>query len=458
MQFDCVVRNGTVVFPDEGEKRLDIGIKDGKITSILQRGEKVDAKSEIDATGKHVFPGLIDAHMHFGIAGSPDEYATETAAAAQGGFTSVVGYLLNSVPYSESFPKQKATGESQSHIDFAFHFGMAKEEHLAEVPLYIEEFGVTSFKYFTNFKGDEGLYLGLTGADEGYMLDLMQAVSRYPQAVLSIHPENIEIVRRTRGKLQREGKDSLRAWSESKPAINEALDTVKAMYCAKQTNCSIYFVHVTCRLALEEIRAFRQHSPHLVHAETCPQYLTHTMDSDIGSIGKANPPLKTADDSQALWEAMADGTVQVVGADHVARKRATKEKDIWQSSQGFPATPTIVQVLLSEGYHKKRLTLQRIAQLLCKDPATIFGLGAFKGDIKVGYDADLTLIDLEKEKVVRAQDFASFADYSLYDGWTLKGWPVLTMVRGETVMKDGTVLGRQGYGRYLGRQSTLREV
>ncbi|KAF7962053.1 hypothetical protein AWV80_26110 [Cupriavidus sp. UYMU48A] len=408
----------------------------------------------MDAT-KTCFPGLIDAHMHFGIAGSDDEYATETGAAAQGGFTSVVGYLLNSVPYSETFPTQKALGESQSYIDFAYHFGMAKEEHLAEVPKYIEEFGVTSFKYFTNFKTDEGLYLGLTGADEGYMLDLMQAVSRYPQAMLSIHPENIEIVRRTRAKLQGAGANSLRAWSESKPAINEALDTVKAMYVAKQTKCSIYFVHVTCELALDEIRAFRQ-SSNLVHAETCPQYLTHTMDSDIGSLGKANPPLKTARDSEALWQALADGTVQVVGADHVARKRATKEKDIWQSSQGFPATPTILQVLLSEGVHKGRLTLQRVAQILSSEPARIFGLGSLKGDIEVGFDADLTIVDLDKEKEVRAQDFASFSDYNLYDGWTFKGWPIRTIVRGETVMQDGKLVGRSGYGRFMPRQSIVR--
>jgi dihydropyrimidinase len=455
MQFDCIVRGGTVVFPGDGEKQVDIGISNGRISAILERGHEATAQQVIDASGKHVFPGLIDAHMHFGIAGSDDEYASETGAAAQGGFTSVVGYLLNSVPYSETFPKQKALGESQSYIDFGYHFGMAKEEHLAEVPKYIEEYGVTSFKYFTNFKTDEGIYLGLTGADEGYMLDLMQAVARYPQAVLSIHPENIEIVRRTRAKLQRAGKNSLRAWSESKPTINEALDTVKAMYVARQTNCSIYFVHVTCRLAIDEIRAFRQRST-LVHAETCPQYLTHTMDSDIGSIGKANPPLKTADDSEAVWEALQDGTIQVVGADHVARKRATKEKDIWQSSQGFPATPTILQVLLSEGYHKGRLSLQRVAQLLCSEPARIFGLAASKGNIEVGFDADLTLIDLSLEKEVRAKDFVSFADYSLYEGWRFKGWPVLTMVRGETVMKDGTLVGRPGHGRFLARKSTMR--
>ena len=452
MDFDCIITGGTVVFPDQGERRADIAIADGRIAAILESGGGARTERRtIDATGKHVFPGLIDAHMHFGIANTPDEYATETGAAAQGGFTCVLGYLLNSVPYSESFPKQKRLGETQSYIDFSYHFGMAMEEHLAEVPLYVEEFGVSSFKYFTNFKTDEGLYLGLTGADEGYMVDLMRAVARYPEAVLGIHPENVEIVRRMRLRSQAAGLNSLKAWSESKPVINEALDTVKTIYCAQQTNCSIYFVHVTCRQALREIRQARRTSKR-VHAETCPHYLTHTMDDDIGSLGKANPPLKSQDDIEALWEAIDDGTVQVVGADHVARKRATKEKGIWQASQGFPATPTILPVLLSEGFHKKRLSLQRISQLLARDPARIFGLAERKGNIFVGADADLTIVDVDLAKTVRASEFCSHADYSLYEGWQLKGWPVMTMVRGEIVAQDGRVLGRQGHGRFLPRR------
>jgi len=136
----------------------------------------------------------------------------------------------------------------------------------------------------------------------------------------------------------------------------------------------------------------------------------------------------------------------------VARRLATKQKDIWQASQGFPATPTILQVLLSEGFHKKRLTLQRISQLLARDPARIFNISDRKGSIFVGADADLTVVDVNLEKKVRASDFVSHADYSLYDGWKLKGWPVMTLVRGEVVMQDGKLLGRQGYGRFMPRR------
>ncbi|HLI10312.1 MAG TPA: amidohydrolase family protein [Alphaproteobacteria bacterium] len=388
--------------------------------------------------------------MHFGIADPIAEYSSETAYAARGGFTTLLGYLLKSVPYSEMFEEEKARAESQSHVDFGYHFGMAKEEHLAEVARYVESFGVLSFKFFMNFKGDEGLYLGLTGADEGFMYDLMQSVARHPNAVLGIHPENIEIVRRHRLKFQSQGRSTLKDWSLSKPPINEALDSLKAMYCAEQTGCPLYFVHVSCRLALDEIVRFRRRYER-IYVETCPQYLTHTMDDDLGTVGKANPPLKTKDDVEALWAALADGTIEVVGADHVARKRATKEKNIWQASQGFPGTATILPILLSEGYHKRGLSLQRIAQVLTSNPARIFGLANRKGDIFPGADADLTIVDLKREHMVRAEELGSYADYSLYEGWSLKGWPIATIVRGKLVMADGEVVGPPGWGKFLAR-------
>ncbi|HLI10321.1 MAG TPA: amidohydrolase family protein [Alphaproteobacteria bacterium] len=451
MSFDCIVKNGTVVFPDLGVLRADIGIAEGRIAAILEPGRHAaPARETIDAAGHHVFPGLIDAHLHWGIAERITEYTTETVYATQGGFTSVLGHFLNSAPYSETFVKERAAAEARAFIDFGFHFGMGTEAHMAELGLYIEELGVTSFKYFTNFKGDEGLYLGLTGTDDGFMYELMQKIARYPQAMLAIHPENIELVRRYRLKFQSEGRDTLKDWSLAKPPITESIDTLRAMYYAEQAGCPVYFVHTSSKLALDEIRHYRRRYPR-VHVETCPQYLTHTMESDAGTIGKANPPFRAQEDVDALWEALADGTIEVVGADHVARKRATKEKNIWQASQGFPGTATILPVLLSEGYHKGRLTLPQIARLLGTNPARIFGLDKRKGDIFVGADADLTIVDIDKTRVVRADELGSYADYSLYEGWSLKGWPVTTIVRGTVVMRDGKIVGPAGHGQFLKR-------
>ena len=153
----------------------------------------------------------------------------------------------------------------------------------------------------------------------------------------------------------------------------------------------------------------------------------------------------------ALWEGLEDGTIDVVASDHVPRKRATKEKTLWLASQGFPGTATILPVLLSEGYHKGRLTLPRIAELLTSAPADIFDLAPVKGRIAVGADADLTLVDLARVRTVKAAELGSYSDYSLYDGWVLKGWPVRTIVRGATIMEEGQMVGAPGYGRYLKR-------
>ena len=451
MPFDCIVTGGTAVFPDLGERPADIAIRDGRIAALLAPGESAGtARATIDARGRHVFPGLIEAHMHWGLGEKITEYSTETATAAQGGFASVIGHFLASVPYSEIFAAECEAAAARAFVDFGFHFGMATEAHMAELGLYIEELGVTSFKYFTNFKGDEGLYLGLSGTDDGFFCELMQRVARYPQALLAVHPENIELVRRARLKFQSEGRATLKDWSLAKPPITEAADTLRAMYYAEQTGCPIYFVHASAKLALDEIAHFRRRYPR-IHVETCPQYLTHTLESDAGTIGKANPPFRQAEDVAALWQGLADGAIEVVGADHVPRKRATKEKNIWQASQGFPGTATILPVLLSEGYHKGRLTLARIAQLLAANPARLFGLDKRKGGLFVGADADLTLVDLAKERVVRAAELGSYADYSLYDGWRFKGWPVMTMVRGEVVMREGEIVGPAGHGQYLKR-------
>jgi len=266
-----------------------------------------------------------------------------------------------------------------------------------------------------------------------------------------LHTENIEIVNRLRRAFQAEGRSTLRDWSLSKPAFTEAENLVRGMYFAWHHGATIYIPHVSTRMALDEVRRWRERYDR-IYLETCPHYLTHTLDSEVGSIGKANPPFRTDDDVAAMWEGLADGSIDVVASDHVPRKRATKEKGIWQASQGFPGTATILPVLLSEGYHKGRLGLQRIAQLLTTAPARIFRVPG-KGDIQVGFDGDLTVVDLELVREVRAAELGSYSDYSLYDGWRMKGWPTMTIVRGEPVMQDGRIVGAGGHGRYVRRDT-----
>jgi dihydropyrimidinase len=451
MSQDFVLRDGIVVRPDHPAAPMDILVRDGRIAGLLAPGETVAAGTpEQSAKGLHVFPGLIDAHVHFGFGEKITEYDTETVYAAQGGFTTILAYFLNNEAYTDVYAREQEYAKTRCRVDYGFHFSTCNELHVEQLESYVRDYGVTSFKYFMNFKGEEGRYLGLDGTDDGYFYDLLAESARVGRATVVCHTENIEVVNRFRRRVQAAGGDTLRDWARCKPPITEAEACVRAMYFAEQLGARIYVPHVSTRLALDEVRKWRERYGE-VYIETCPHYLTHTEDSDLGGMGKANPPFRSADDCAAMWEGLADGSIDVVASDHCPRKKASKQKPLWLASQGFPGTATILPVLLAEGYHKGRLTLQQVARVLTSGPARVFDIAPDKGAIALGADADLTLVDLERERVVDAAELGSYSDYSLYDGWKLKGWPVRTIVRGLTVMNDGVVVGPPGHGRYLHR-------
>lgn len=454
MGKDFVLRGGVLVDGRSEGTPTDLLIENGKIAARMRPGAQApEGMPEQDARGLHVFPGLIDAHIHFGFAEKITEYETETIYAAQGGVSTVIGYFLNNEDYAEVFDREQGYARDRAFVDYAFHFCTAKPQHIEKLGEYISKYGVTSFKYFMNFKGEAGRYLGLDGTDDSYLYELMEAAAKFQNTIVVCHTENIEIVNHLRRAFQSDGEGTLKDWSASKPPFTEAENCIRAMYFAERLGANVYIPHVSSKLALDEIRTWRERYGS-VYAETCPHYLTHTQDSDVGSIGKANPPFRTAEDVEALWEGLHDGTIDVVASDHVPRKRATKEKPIWLASQGFPGTATILPVLLHEGYHKRQLSLRRIAELLTSAPARIFSLDSRKGTLDVGADADITLVDLDKVRTVKASELGSYSDYSLYDGQALRGWPVQTIVRGQTVMKDGAIVGSAGYGEYLPRQGS----
>jgi dihydropyrimidinase len=453
MTDSYVLRGGTVVRGNSAPEPLDILVADERIAALLSPGTPVAAGvTERRVDRLHIFPGLIEAHMHFGFGEKITEYQTETAHAAIGGFTTVLAYFLNNEAYGDVYRREQGYARPRVHTDYGFHFSTASELHLRELDSYVREYGVTSFKYFMNFKGEEGRYLGLDGTDDGYFHALLQRAAQIGGVTVVCHTENIELVNRLRNEQLEKGLTDLLQWEAIKPPITEAEAAVRAMLFAEHLGATIYIPHMSSRMGLDEVRRWRGRYDR-IHVETCPHYLTHTSDMDLGGMGKANPPFRNQAEQDALWEGLFDGTIDIVASDHCPRKRATKDKSLWLASQGFPGTATILPVLLSEGHHRRGLPLQRIAQLVCSAPARIFGIDSRKGDIAPGMDADLTLVDLNLERTVRHEDLLSYSDYSIYDGWTFQGWAVETILRGKTIMKDGRLTGTPGDGRYLFRRN-----
>jgi len=305
---DFVLRGATLVFPDRDPERGDVLVINGRIEALLEPGATAPAGiAEQRAEGLHAFPGCIDAHVHFGMGEKITEYTTETVYAAQGGITTVLGYFLNNEAYAGVFGREQGHARARAHVDYGFHFSTANELHIAELDRYIQGYGVTSFKYFMNFKGEEGRYLGLDGTDDGFFHDLLARSASVGRPMMVCHTENIEIVNRLRQRVQASGRSSLRDWADCKPALTEAEPAIRAMFLAEKLGARVFFPHISTRMTLDEVRAWRRRYDQ-VFIETCPHYLTHTEDSDLGGMGKANPPFHTADDREALWEGIADGT------------------------------------------------------------------------------------------------------------------------------------------------------
>jgi dihydropyrimidinase len=459
MRFDLVVRGGTVVLPQTDGVAADVAISGEKIAAVLAPGTTVDAAETLDAAGKVVLPGVIDVHLHLGHGKDiarprvAEDAATETAAAAIGGVTTFIPYLMATDPFETLFDEVKDVTEAGARIDFGYHFIISTEAQLAGVPRYAREFGAPSFKIFMNNRGGEGTRLGLPDIDDGFLLRLCEAAAANGGMVCP-HPENIEAAWVLRNRVIQDdpdGRGGLRAWNATRPPFVEADAVQRAGLFARETGARLYIVHTSSREALEAGLRARDAGTDIM-IETCPHYLTHDVDWEGGDVGKINPPLREREDREALWEGVRSGDIDTVATDHVHRDISAKAGGIWKASPGCPGLETLLPLMLTDGHHARGLSLGRIATLLASAPAEAMGLDHRKGRIAVGLDADLAIVDLDREYLYRREDVRSSAGYSIYEGRRLKGRVAHTLVRGRLVVRDGTLIdGAVGTGRYLSR-------
>lgn len=460
--LDLLVAGGRVLLASGELAAVEIGISEGRIAALLAAGSSPRAAERLDASGLVILPGIIDAHLHLGhgqdisrprVAGDAEG---ETAAAAIGGVTTIIPYLMGTTPYEDGlFDEVLRVTEAGARVDFGYHFIIATAEQLAGVPRYVGEYGVPSFKIFMNNRGGEGARLGLPDIDDGFFYKLAEAAAAHG-ALVCPHPENIEVswVLRDREKARDpDGHGGLAAWNATRPPFVEADAVQRAALLANAAGAALYVVHTSSAHALRAGLAARR-SGGRVLIETCPHYLTHDITWLGGDLGKINPPLREEADRDALWAAVADGSADTVATDHVHRTADGKTGGIWAASPGCPGLETLLPVMLTEGHHRRGIPLARISDLLSRNPAGIMGLEN-KGAIEIGKDADLAIVDLDSEWTLDRSDIASSAGYSIYEGWRFRGRVRHTLVRGGFALRDGALQGGQiGQGRFVRRRAT----
>ena len=459
MSFDLILRGGTVVLPDTNGVPVDVAIKNERIAAILAPDSPADARETINVTGKTVLPGVIDVHLHLGHGKDiarprvPEDAATETAAAALGGITTFIPYLMATDPFETLFDEVREVTEAGARIDFGYHFIISTEAQLAGVPRYARELGVPSFKIFMNNRGGEGARLGLPDIDDGFLLRLCEAAAANGGMVCP-HPENIEaawVLRKREMERDPAGRGGLRAWNATRPSFVEADAVQRAGLFARTTGARLYIVHTSSREALEAGLRARDAGTDII-IETCPHYLTHDVDWEGGDLGKINPPVRERSDCDALWESIVSGGVDTIATDHVHRDISSKAGGIWKASPGCAGLETLLPVMLTDGHHQRGIPLSRIVELLSSAPADAMGLHHRKGRIAVGLDADLAIVDLDVQYSYNREDIRSSAGFSIYEGRTFIGKVLHTIVRGHFVVRDReTVDGAIGVGRFLRR-------
>jgi dihydropyrimidinase len=466
---DLLVMNASAVIPRVGIiNDINIMIEDGKIKSLASSSNDVSASRKIDAHGKYVLPGAIDPHVHYGVYTPINEAArTESRSAAVGGVTTMIRMLRLFDGYSsdDNITKQLHASKGNHYVDYSIHASILRSNQVMDIP-YLKELGISSVKVYMNLGADlnhihmdlepdtYGLRDGLVNMTDELMSSILKEAANVHSTIL-VHAENPVVCSEQMRKTKEKGLARLEAWSCSRPPHSEAQSIAKISSLGRMSGCgaNLYFVHIGSTAAVDAILSEREKGQSNYYIETCPHYLTHT--TEFGNlIGKVTPPIRSKSDLQSMWSALRNGIVDTIGTDHVANRLDMKlgKGDIWSALSGFPGIATMLPVLLSKGVNENRIGIERIAEITSYNTARIFGLYPKKGTIQPGSDADLTIVDLDLEKTVTPDMLQSYSDYTIYDGWKLRGWPVMTIVRGNIIMEEGQVANEAlGHGEFVPR-------
>jgi allantoinase len=443
--LDLIVQ-GDIVLPEGTIGDGIVGILGGRIAGIFDKAATPPHRQVIRAAGQYVLPGMIDGHVH--CYSTPNEGFTDaTRAAAAGGVTTIM-----EMPYDlgrpliskERFQDKRRRLEAESLVDVALLATFKKTGGLDQIPL-LAEAGACGFKA-SLFETDPERFPRIPDYE---LFDAFERV-RDVGLPIGLHAENDELVQWTTEKARSEGGDPA-AHCRSRPEIVESSAVVKALEFAHATGVHLHIYHASFARIFELVDWYRQRGTR-VTAETCTHYLTLAEEdmARLGAKGKINPPLRPAVEHEKLWAMCASSRVDMVTSDHAPWMAKYKtHPNIFDNASGAPGVQFIVPMIFSEGVAKGRLTIHDMVRLLAQGPAEIFGLAPRKGQIRVGADADLTIIDPKAEWVLDEADQLSSAGWSPYHGWSMTGRVTATILRGQVIFDGEQVLAEPGTGRFV---------
>jgi dihydropyrimidinase len=455
-----LVTGGTVVTASE-TTRADVLVDGEKIVALLapEQSSVVTVGEVVDAAGKLVFPGSVDAHTHmeipFGAATSKDTFATGTRAAAWGGTTTIIDFPIQMKGDSllGSFEETMAKADGNAAIDYGLHqiVGDVTPETMAELDIVFKE-GVTSYKLFT-------AYPGVYYSTDGEITAVMQWAERTGATIL-MHAENGSVIDLLRGQAVAAGNTDPIFHALTRPAALEGEAAHRTIILAEQTGAPLYIVHISAKEVVAEIAVARSMGQN-VFGETCPQYLyleQAMLDQGFeGAKFVCSPPLRDPEEGHqaALWTALAGGDLQVVATDHCPfdfeGQKTLGRGDFTKIPNGLPVVEHRFPLLVHAALADDRFSLNRMVDIACTAPAKLFGIYPQKGTITVGSDADLVVVDPVGTRTLSAATHHMNVDYSCFEGMELQGTIDVVMSRGRIIVADGEYHGDGNHGRYLRR-------
>lgn len=467
---DLILHNGRVVTPSGVLEGGGIAVDGEKIVAVGASSMLGEAHRRIDVGGKVLFPGMFDPHMHLG---SGDErtyedmtecFAEDTKDMAIGGVTTLATTnVLRRDPLVECLHKTIACGTDRSWIDFKVTGVVLTYEHIAEIPAMARE-GCTSYKLYTGYCCDQAERMGMRregiGSDMFYLLcEQLRDVGQ--PSIVMIHAEEPMVRNMMRERLKTEGRADLVAWAEHSPEWAESVQVYQYGVIARELGVPMYVVHISKAHTVDFI-AWLQSQGYPIIGETVVGFLATTAHElvarGVGIYGKIQPPIRFDGDRDRLWRAMREGAITAVGTDSIPYTSKYKAgADFWEARPGLniQAIDTL-PLLLTEGYAKGRCDLELLARVLAENPARHFGLYPQKGVLQPGSDADIVVIDVDREATLGLHRMRGGSDYSIWEGVNVKGMPVMTFLRGELVAEEGEIVAPRPRGRYVRGEAPRR--